>query len=457
MTLTRAIQTAALAVALSTAALLPGCSKPDQRLNVVLIVIDTLRDDHCSVSGYERPTTPQLERLAADGVRLEQAYSPTSTTGPTHASLFTSLYPIAHGVVKNGLTLGEDYETLAEVLGGAGYATSGIASSFVLNPKFGYGQGFERYDASFTAEHATIERPVMDGHAVDGEIFDQRADATTAKAQEELERLAGGRQPFFLFAHYFDPHHPYVPPETWGERFGWSEGQAKTVESEIDAYDAEIAFADDRVGALLQTLDELGRRDDTLVIVTADHGEGLMQHGHMHHGVQIYEESVRVPLIFRLPGRLPAASTVEGPVELTDIFPTVLQLLEIPHTGQIHGRSLVAALDGSEPLDPERPVHLHRRHYDPQTIGEIAVDGEQFGVREGKWKYIEAEAEGRRELYDLEADPAESRNVHDEQPEVAAQLSERVAGWKLAYGREQEGQELSAEDIERLKALGYIN
>ena len=118
---------------------------------------------------------------------------------------------------------------------------------------------------------------------------------------------------------------------------------------------------------------------------------------------------------------------------------------------------LVAALDGSEPLDPERPVHLHRRFYDPQTIGEIAVDGEQFGVREGKWKYIEAEAEGRRELYDLEVDPVETSNVHDEQPEIAAQLSERIAGWKLAYGREDDGQELSAEDIERLKALGYIN
>ena len=217
------------------------------------------------------------------------------------------------------------------------------------------------------------------------------------------------------------------------------------------------AFADNEIGALLRFLDEAGEADNTLVIVTADHGEGLMQHGHMHHGAQIYEESVRVPLLFRLPGRIPQGRRITEPVELIDVYPTVLELLGIDRGEGLHGRSLAAALVGDGTLDPERPIHLQRRHYDPQKIGEIDVAGEQFAVRVGKWKYLEGQAEARRELYDLDSDPAELVNVYDEFQEVGERLSERIAAWKMAYGRQHSGQEPSPEDIERLKALGYIN
>jgi arylsulfatase A-like enzyme len=396
-----------------------------------------------------------LKQLATEGTHMEQAYAPTATTGPTHATLLTSLYPIAHGVLKNGMDLDGGLVTLAEVLKAHGYATAAVVSSFALHSKFGYGQGFDVYQDHFEPRRSTLFYEELWGRAVD-EGFDQRADETTSEAIALLKELSDQERPFFLFVHYFDPHNPYSPPEPWVGRFGTGAPADRSVRAAINAYDEEIAFADHEIGRLLSYLDASGRFRDTLVIVTADHGEGLMQHGHMRHGVHIYEEAVRVPLIFRLPGRIAVGRTLREPVELLDVMPTVLELVGVAGSEELQGRSLVAALGGSASLDPKRPVYLYRRHYAAEKVGEIPVAGQKFGIRSGPWKYIEGTEEGTRELFDLENDPGEEHDVREEFPGVAEYLRLQIADWKQAYGRDVGIETLSPEDAQRLEALGYV-
>jgi arylsulfatase A-like enzyme len=413
--------TRAGALFIALAVLAAACAPPAERprpLNVLLVTLDTLRNDHCSLSGYARETTPALDELARGGTRFALAYAPTATTGPSHATLFTSRFPITHGVVKNGMALGPDFLTLAETLQGAGYRTAAVVSSFVLDAKFGFDQGFESYDDSFDPRFVTIKRTEFDGHSVDG-AFDQRGNETTRKATAELARLAEAGAPFFLFVHYFDPHAPWVPPPEWPARLGPAPPGPPADPALIDAYDGEIAFTDSELGKLLAAIVASGLAADTLVVVTADHGEGLMQHGHMNHGVNIYEEAVRVPLVFHLPGRIEAGHVVHEPVELLDVAPTILALAGVTPREAPDGRSLAGPLTEGGRLDAEHPVFLHRRYYDPTTMDGRPVAGEKFGVRVGPWKYIEGPDEGTRELYNLADDPGETTNVAGRHPDLA--------------------------------------
>lgn len=420
--------------------------------NVLLITIDTLRQDHASFQGYERDTMPRLEAFAREGARIDEAYAPTATTAPTHATILTSLYPIGHGLRKNGQLLHDELETLAETLGGAGFHTSGIVSSFVLDAKFGFAQGFDAYDDDFDPAAATMTKPRWQDHDV--EAFDQPANLTTDKAIRWLADERRPAAPFFLFVHYFDPHSPYTAPEPFASTF--TADHHSDLERRTAAYDGEIVFTDREIGRLLNYLEESGLAADTLVVVTADHGEGLMQHGHPNHGVHIYEEAVRVPLLFRLPGRIAAGTTLGGPVELVDLSPTVLELLGLETPAELQGRSLTAALGGEATLDPLRPIYLHRRHYEPGTVGEIPVVGERFGVRHGSWKYIEGTEDESRELFDLGLDPGETDNLYDPSHPRLSELESLLVKWKLDYGRDTPLHPiLSEDDLERLKALGY--
>ncbi len=425
---------------------------------MLLITIDTTRSDHCSVYGYHLDTTPNLERLAEDGVRFDLAYAPTATTGPTHATIFTGLYPIAHRVVKNGRILASAHRTLAERLADRGYSTAGIAGSFVLDRKFGYAQGFDSWDDEFDRAGTTLRVERWEGHAVAGG-FDRRADATTQRAVDWLERRHDPGKPFFLFVHYFDPHDPYLPPDRFAARFPGAAGSGNDLAAEVARYDAEIAFADDRIGALLDALDRLGLSEQTLVVVAGDHGEGLMQHGHMAHGVHIYEEQVRVPLLLRGPRGLPTVGVVEQAVQLVDLTPTILELTGTDIDDRdFQGRSLVPLLTGGETSGHAPPVYLHRRHYEPGIIGRVPVRGEKFAIRDGDWKYIMGTDEGTRELFDLSRDPHERRNLQDAEPERAADLARRLAAWRSTHERPDLPQgELSEEDLERLRSLGYVN
>src|SRR4029453_6535003 len=263
------------------------------------VSFDTTRFDHTSLSGYARDTTPQLRALAAQGASFGLAYAPTATTGPSHASLFTGLSPLRHGVVKNGAPLPAGLETLAERLSGAGYRTAGFVSSFVISHRFAFEQGFATFDDAFDRETSTFTEAFWEGRRVEGG-FDRRADKTTRRAVRWLE-ANGPRGAFFLFVHYFDPHAPYGAPAGWAGRFDPGPG-ADALARDVAHYDDEIAFADAQLGELVGALDRLGLASRTVLVVTADHGEGLMDHGHMQHGVHVYEEQVGVPLVVRCPG-----------------------------------------------------------------------------------------------------------------------------------------------------------
>jgi arylsulfatase A-like enzyme len=433
-----------------------GCGGPEvaPQKGLVLVTVDTLRSDHTSAYGYERDTTPTLRSIAARGALAEHAYAPSAVTAPSHASLFTARYPIAHGLVKNGLPLAEREQTLAEVLRDQGWSTAAIVSSFVLDRKFGFAQGFEHYEDDFDPANATLRVSEWEGHPV-AEGFDRRARETTDRAVQWLEHRSPDR-PFFLFVHYFDPHDPYAPPAAAGSPF--RPRSATPRERAIALYDAEIRFVDGQLGRLIEALEELGLGSSTLLVVTSDHGEGLGDHDQMFHGLNIYEEAVRVPLLFRWPGRIPAGGRIAAPVELVDVAPTILDLLSVAHPPGFRGRSLARALGGEEALDPERPVFLQRRHFDGPPTGATGLRGDQFAIRAGRWKYIEAPEERRRELFDLELDRRETRNLLTSRPDSAARLHERLGEWRARHGGSNPpGATVSERDRARLEALGYAD
>jgi arylsulfatase A-like enzyme len=368
--------------------------------------------------------------------------------------MFTGLYPISHGVLWNGMRLSPDHLTLAEVLGAAGYQTAAFVSSFALDETWGYRQGFAVYADDFDPASSSVQESEWNGVKLEGG-FDRRANRTAARAIEWLETDWDRTRPFFLFVHYFDPHAPYAPPVSMRGRI--RADSSDPIDLMIAAYDTEILFADQALGRLMDELAKLDIDSDTLVVVTADHGEGLMQHGHMEHGVHLYEEAVRVPLVFRWKGRIEAGQVFSEPVELVDLTPTILELIGIRSEVDAQGRSLAGVLKGSELLDPLRPVFLHRRRYKPQTIGKLRVGGERWALRLGDWKFITANADEEAELYRLSIDPRERTNVIGYHADRVARMQARIDEWRRAGLRHViSSDELSDEERARLEVLGYV-
>ena len=462
----------AAALAALLAGLVCACSSDPGPPSVLLVSVDTLRRDHCSVYGYERDTTPRLRAFAEQGVRFESAYAPMGLTGPSHATLFTSLYPLRHGVVNNGLVLREELTTLAEYLAARGYQTAGVASSFVLARKFGFGQGFAFYDDAFDPAEATTELDEWEGHAVD-EAFDRRGDHTTRRAKDWLVNQRDPERPFFLFVHYFDPHSPYQAPEPAGGRFAAALENPHELESLVAAYDGEILFVDAAIGGLLDALDELDLTANTLVIVSADHGEGLMQRGYVLHGISVHEEEVRVPLLMRWPAGLRGGRAIEEPVELRDVMPTLAELLGFePAEDAFGGQSLAGALRGSGSLPPQRPIYLQRRHFRPgklrpdfieklpdgRAVPFVSVEGEQFALRQGRWKLILAPDEAAPKLYDLRSDPEERIDLAVAELQHSVRLRKQLEAWIEAQrGGAAAAGRVSEQDRARLRALGYTD
>jgi arylsulfatase A-like enzyme len=446
---------AALAAVIASGA---GCECLDRLRhrppNVIVVTIDTVRADHCSAYGYALETTPNLDRLGREGVRFEDVYAPMPTTSPSHASMFTSHYPASHGVLKNGFVLDPRFVTLAEALAARGYDTAAFVAAYVVDHKFGFGQGFALYDDDFRGAQSTVPGKTWQGHDV-SEGFDRRADEVASRAAAWLERRRDGARPFFLWVHFYDPHWPYVPPELYRSRFRAS--AAGGIEGDVALYDGEIAFADAKLGELLDRLERAGLAANTLVIATSDHGEGLGQHGHRQHGLLLYEEAVRVPLVLRWPDRLSRGQTVAGPVELVDLMPTILDLVGVPRQGmRLQGRSLVPVLQGGKAADPARLVVMQRRQFDTRNIEGRSVKGPKFAVRADRWKYIEAPEEGTKELYDLAADPREIENVADQFPAEVRSLASELGTWRQAHASSAPEQTLSEHDVEALKSLGYV-
>jgi arylsulfatase A-like enzyme/Flp pilus assembly protein TadD len=404
-----------------------GPARPPIR-NVLLISIDTLRADHVSSYGFPRPTTPNIDAVAREGVVFRNAYSPVPATLPAHSSMLTGTLPPWHGVRDNlHARLPDSSLTLAEILRPRGFATAAVVSSFVLDRRFNLSQGFDRYDDRFEAVHKIHD------------LSERKGDETARHATEWLS--AHGSQPFFLFVHFYDPHDPYEPPEPFASQ--WAD----------DKYSGEIAFADHCAGQVLDKLKQLQLDDSTLVVITGDHGEMLGEHGELNHGFFVYESALKVPLVFRVP-RAKTARQVDQAVSLIDIVPTVAALVGAPALKEAQGRDLSplfaggggGAGTGGRPLYAETVTPT--RYYGTTSLLGVIMDG---------WKYIET---ARPELYDLRRDPAEATNLVGTEPARADRLGKELKAILVA-ARQTAGPAQAAgldEDARRrLESLGYLS
>ncbi|HEX6178776.1 MAG TPA: sulfatase-like hydrolase/transferase, partial [Thermoanaerobaculia bacterium] len=357
--------------------------------------------------------------------------TPTAYTLPSHSSMMTGLYPPSHGVRLNGeAALGDSQTTLAEKLSAHGYRTGAFVGAFVLDGRWGLRQGFQHYDDQFhlgpeqRLDLARVQRP---------------ANQVTDAALKWLEQDT--TKPFFAWLHFYDAHSPYEPPEPFKSKFAGSESKL---------YDGEIAFTDSQVGRVLQWLDEKGVDDDTIVVIAADHGEGLGSHGESEHGYYIYDYAVRVPLIVRVP-KGAANLRVAPQVRTIDLYPTILELVANTPQDAIDGESLLPLIAGTEPVDRTRYAYSESMATRLQ-YGWAAL----YGVRTNDFKYIDAP---RSELYDLQSDPTESTNALDDNRRVVLQLRKELTHIRNETEKrapKAEEANLDQETLRKLASLGYL-
>jgi arylsulfatase A-like enzyme/Tfp pilus assembly protein PilF len=391
--------------------------------NVLLITIDTLRADRVGAFGGRPGLTPNLDRLAHEGLRLTRAYAAAPLTLPSHASILTAVSPPVHGVRTNGLfRLGPTLPTLATVLKSAGYRTGAFVGAFVLDARFGLTRGFDVYDDRYGEKHP--------GDAAEG--AERRAEDVIKPGTAWI--LAGRGSSWFAWLHLYDPHEPYRAPEPYASRY--------------EPYDAEVAYTDAMVGRLLANLKPAGQLDRTLVMVAADHGESLGEHGERTHGVFTYDVTMRVPWIIWAGARI-APRAYDGLARLIDVAPTALDLVGVAPPPSFEGRSALPALNGREA--PPSTAYIEAmdanltRNWAPLT-----------GVVAGHDKLIELPIP---ELYDLAADPHETTNLFARQGERVRRLGALLRNQTAAFasvGSAVEPTTLSAESRQRLQALGYV-
>lgn len=405
----------------------PGKSgvKRDGRLNVLLVTLDTTRADRLGCYGYIGGKTPNLDALAAAGVLFQNVYAQVPLTLPSHCSIMTGLTPLSHGVHNNGgYVLSLERTTLAEMLKARGFRTAAFVASFSVDSRFGLDQGFDVYDDSFEAGQAF--KPVNS---------ERRADAVAALFSAWLDGQAG--EPFFAWVHFFDPHLPYRPPAPYDREFAGN------------PYDGEVAFMDEAVGTVVAKLREKNLLGRTLVVLAGDHGEAFGEKVETGHGVFLYDQTLKVPLIMCAPGHLAGGRVVPSRVRLTDIVPTVLDMVGLPVPGQVEGESLVPLAGGKKGRDRETYIETF---YPRENYGW----SELVGLVSGDWKYIRAP---KPELYNLRTDPAETRNEAGSAGGTAADLGRKLEGlvMKSAGVAAGPGRALTAEEQERLRSLGYVN
>ncbi|HEY2945346.1 MAG TPA: sulfatase-like hydrolase/transferase, partial [Vicinamibacteria bacterium] len=405
------------------AALLRAAPAAGPRPNVLLVTIDTLRADHVGAYGYAAARTPSLDRLAREGVLVADAVVQVPQTRPSHASIFTGRNPYEHGIRDNASPpLKTGTPTLAAAFRADGYDTAAFIGAFPVSRASGLQQGFAVFDDPFGAGERATTR---------GGEMERRAAAVVEPA---LRWLRQPRQaPFFAWVHFFDPHAPYEPPPAFANK--------------QRPYDGEVAYADAQLGRLLAWLDQSGQRARTLVVVTSDHGEGLGDHGEDEHMFFVYDSTLRVPLVFSWPGRLPATARVTGQFRSIDLMPTVLELAGVV-SPPVSGTSRAAALrpGGRIPDDESYAESLYGQiHFGYAPLRALRAEG---------WKYIEAP---RAELYRLSEDPGEAKNLLDARPQVGSAMRARLVTYDKDAGKPPAN--AVANDpaaLERLAALGYV-
>ena len=424
---------------------------PGERPDVLLVVVDTLRADHVGNYGYGRDTTPNIDAVAAEGAAFEVAYAPMGTTTPSHAALFTSQEPLDLGLVRNGLALAEDAVTLAEILQRNGYRTAAFVSSYPVSRRFGMDQGFGHFDDEFSVATSRVRDARWERLRVEGG-FDRDARATVDAALAWL-RAESPPPPLFLWVHLFDPHGPHQRPQQFEDEF-LQPGMSRQ-EQIIARYDANVRYADEAIGRLVEYFAEFRAWDNTFVGIVSDQGEGLFDHGWQFHNRTTYEEEVRVPFILRWPGRIDGPARLAQPVHLVDLLPTVVSALGLEaREVAFDGIDLMPHVRRSVAVDPERPVFVQRPYYPPAGAGH-PDPGFGFAVRSGRWKYFEAPGEERTELYDLEADPGERIDLSKERVERVAEMSALIRAWRARREAGVADAALTPRDEAALEALGY--
>jgi arylsulfatase A-like enzyme len=443
--------------------------------NILLITVDTLRADHLSGYGYSRPTSPVMDRLAAEGVRFGQAVVQWPKTTPSFASMFTSTYSKDNGIVRKvGVPIPCRFETLAEVLKRRGYQTHAVVANGALASDFFFDQGFDTFIETWKLAHPAGSTPAALATDPNG------AEAVTRLATGLLEKLAKAKKPYFLWVHYLDPHYPYSPPPPFADRFQgdplfratpqkidispdkpgqqmYGIGSDHVLEGRNDLafyvarYDAEIAYTDAQIGKLLAEMKRRGLLGRTLTVLTADHGESLGDHNYyFDHGRFGFETCLRVPLVFHYPGVLKPRVDA-APVELLDLAPTLLEAagVDLKDGTWMQGRTLTPRLrgqsggqsrgqSGGQVVSPSRGPAGHPG----LTFSEAGWEANnkwQKIVRDGRFKLIFAQTrpeqrwiggEGVRfTLYDLQNDPKETKNVADRFPEELKRLQRELSTW----------------------------
>ncbi|MHC5209609.1 MAG: sulfatase [Planctomycetota bacterium] len=407
-----------------------ACSEQgERRPNILLVTWDTTRVDHLSCYGYERPTSPRLDELAADGMRYTNAYAVASWTLPTHASLFTGKLPSSHGAkfdedgplkLTQGIEgmeewdayaarpLGENEITLATLLGAHGYATGAVVGGPWMRKVFGLDRGFTLYDDSNYEMRPKI-----------GEINGRRADDLTDAAIEFVD--ANRERPFFLFLNYFDPHRPRMPLPAYRNLFweGAEPGQDEDRRDyELAMYDAEIVYTDEHFGRLIEHLKELGLYEDTWIVVTADHGELLGDDGLWGHGDSLSQAEIHVPLIVKEPGARPPRGVDGRPVQQIDVMPTLIERLGLPSPPNMQGQPM-ARVDHPVIAESDPLAFMTEANSDWRQQGAWRV------LIEGEWKFC-WNSLGKHALYDLGADPDELQNLFALRPDVAERMETRL-------------------------------
>jgi arylsulfatase A-like enzyme/Flp pilus assembly protein TadD len=388
---------------------------------IVLISVDTLRSDRLPAYGYGGVETPAIDGLRRDGILFERAYTHVPLTLPAHTSLLTGLLPPDHGVRDNlGYTVDATKgPLLQQTLKAAGYATGAGVSAYALRRATGIGAGFDVYEDD-------IE--VSAGSGIPDLQSVQRPGGETLDAVRPWLRSVADR-PFFLFFHTFEPHTPYEPPAEYAERYP-------------SPYDGEVAAADEVVGDLLDELRDLGVYDRAVIVFLSDHGEDLGDHGEGEHGVFLYRSTLQVPLMIKLPGAERAGETVVDPVQLIDVYPTLVSALGLPYGEDLLGTSLLAR---SRPEPRDNPIYAEtffpRLHFGWSDLAALIVERHHF---------IEAP---RPELYDLLEDPDEVNNLMGTEPEREAEYRSMLS----QYDRHlEEPEAVDPETRRRLEALGYV-
>ena len=455
---------ACLTAAMVCAVVAGGCGDEPEPMNVVLIVIDTLRADRTSVYGYEHSTTPRLEQFAATGVAFDHAYSPSTWTRASMASIFTGLYPASHGCEQRLDGLAPEFDTLAELFKARGYTTAGVYANINIASSLGFDQGFDHY-----------EKPVKNAGTRLGARFTDAAEINRRVFRWLQEDRPNS--PWFLFALYVDPHQPYMPhPEHWFSDAYASRtmGQTRYLDSLRDGqlpnnyaqiqevvralYDSEIGYVDQHVGELLDELERLGLTENTAVVITADHGESLWEHDDfIGHGAQVYEVLVHVPLLMRWPGRTEAGRRVATRVSVFDVFGTLVDGIGLEPSRPPQCGSLLDAIDGRRSA---QPILVQQRldKWDYQVL----VDA--------PYKLIQDRVQNRWELFDLAHDPGEAHNLVNESGVAASpaltsrmgalrttldSLTTWTEAWHDSLGVQATTAALTEQEKRELEALGY--